>query len=437
MRSPFELVPPRGARTPAPIAEPAAVPPAALLALGLAGVCAFLNVYATQPLLPLLAHGFGVAEGAAALTVSAPGIAVALGSPFVGAVADRLGKRRVIVGSLFALALPTLLAATSGSLPALVAWRFLQGLAVPGVYAVGIAYAASAFAGRGVGRAMAAIVTGNVLGGFLGRTVSATVAEFLGWRAGFVALGVLTIAGAAATARWLPHEGPRANANAAAAPHPAAGLRALGRSLRVPPLAATFAVGFGLLFAQTATFTYVTFHLAGAPFRLGPAALGAIFAVYLAGAALTPLAGRWIDRSGPRVVLAGAVVLGVGGSLLTLAGALPLIVGGLALTCTSVFVGQSAATTHLSRAAPAEVRSVASGLYLSAYYAGGAVGGVLPSLTWGLGGWPACVALVVAVQLGMVALAVRFWHRERGAVPPAPPASTSTSTPTSAEIQPA
>jgi MFS transporter, YNFM family, putative membrane transport protein len=437
MRPPADLVPPRGARTPAPIAEPvavptaepAAVPAAALLALGLAGVCAFLNVYATQPLLPLLADGFGVAEGAAALTVSAPGIAVALGSPFVGAVADRFGRRRVIVGSLFVLAFPTLLAATSGSLPALVAWRFLQGLAVPGVYAVGVAYAATAFAGRGVGRAMAAIVTGNVLGGFLGRTVSATVAEHLGWRAGFVALGVLTIAGAAATARWLPHEGPRVDANAAAL-RPAAGLRALGRSLRVPPLAATLAVGFGLLFAQTATFTYVTFHLARAPFQLGPAAIGAIFAVYLAGAAVTPLAGRWIDRSGPRVVLAGAVFLGIGGSLLTLAGALPLIVLGLALTCTSVFVGQAAATTHLSRAAPAEVRSVASGLYLSAYYAGGAVGGVLPSLTWGLGGWAACVALVVAVQLGMVALAIRFWHRERGAVPPAP-------TSTSAEIQPA
>ncbi|HYG67058.1 MAG TPA: hypothetical protein VD838_05340, partial [Anaeromyxobacteraceae bacterium] len=49
-------------------AAPEPAPVAALLALGLAGVCAFLNVYATQPLLPLLAHGFGVAEGAAALT---------------------------------------------------------------------------------------------------------------------------------------------------------------------------------------------------------------------------------------------------------------------------------------------------------------------------------------------------------------------------------
>ncbi|HYG66858.1 MAG TPA: hypothetical protein VD838_04335, partial [Anaeromyxobacteraceae bacterium] len=49
-----------------------------------------------------------------------------------------------------------------------------------------------------------------------------------------------------------------------------------------------------------------------------------------------------------------------------------------------------------------------------AYYTGGAVGGVAPSAAWALGGWPACVALVAAVQLGMIALALRFWARERG-----------------------
>ncbi|HET9598464.1 MAG TPA: MFS transporter, partial [Anaeromyxobacteraceae bacterium] len=114
-----------------------------MLALGLAGLCAFLNVFATQPLLPLLGDVFGVSNAAAALTVSAPAIAVALAAPFAGALSDRLGRRRVMVGALFALAVPTLLAATSGGIPALIAWRFAQGLPVAGVYAVGIALAGS------------------------------------------------------------------------------------------------------------------------------------------------------------------------------------------------------------------------------------------------------------------------------------------------------
>lgn len=411
---------PAAALSPAPaaaLAAPsssadAAPTTAALVALGSAGLCAFLNVYATQPLLPMFARAFGVGTAAVALTVSAPGVAVAIGSPFVGALADRVGRRRTIVLSLFALAVPTLLAATSGTLRALVAWRFLQGLAVPGVYAVGVAYAAGVWEGRGVGRAMAAIVTGNVLGGFTGRTVAAAIAERGGWRWAFVVLGALTLLGASATARWLPREPPQDGRRAAGAARSGPS-RSATRRVCSTPLLATFAVGFALLFTQVATFTYATFHLSAAPFRLGTTAIGGVFVVYLAGAAVTAPAGRWIERVGPRWALAGAVALGVAGVLLTLSSSLAVVITGLALTCTAVFVGQSAATTHLSRAAAPDLRSIVSGVYLSSYYVGGAAGGILPSVAWRHGGWSGCVALVAGVELAAIAVALRFWTRER------------------------
>lgn len=86
------------------------------------------------------------------------------------------------------------------------------------------------------------------------------------------------------------------------------------------------------------------------------------------------------------------------------------MVAGLAVTCTAAFVSQSASTTYLRAAAPERVRPVASGLYVSSYYLGGAAGGVVPALAWQLGGWPACVALVALVQLATMALARRFWR---------------------------
>ncbi len=397
---------------PAAAASPSAAPDASvaptrgLLALGLAGLCAFLNVYTTQPLLPLLGQAFGVSKAGAALTVSAPNIAVALASPFVGAAADRLGHRRLIIGSLFALVVPTMLAATAGGIWSLIAWRFVQGLAVPGVYAVGIAYAGAQRQGRGVGRAMAALVTGNVVGGFLGRMVAGLVADHAGWRASFVGLGLLTAAGAVATWRWLPDSSraPTAQGRPLLAP------RALGSRLRDPRLVATFTVGFNVLFMQVATFTYVTFYLSESPFRLGAGALSWIFVVYLAGAAVTPVAGRWIDRVGSRRTLAFALAGAMAGGALTLSHHVWAVVLGLALCCTAAFVSQSAATSYLPVAAPPEVRSVASGVYLSCYYLGGAAGGLVPALAWQLGGWRACVALVAAVQLATIAVALRFWR---------------------------
>jgi len=45
------------------------------------------------------------------------------------------------------------------------------------------------------------------------------------------------------------------------------------------------------------------------------------------------------------------------------------------------------------------------------------VGGVLPAALWHLGGWPACVALVAAVQLVTLVIAWRFWRPVEAAEP--------------------
>src|SRR5258705_13957790 len=88
----------------------------------LAGFTAFLHLYATQPLLPLLMQVFKASHVAVSLTVTASTVAVALGAPVVGRLADLVGRKRVIVGSSVALALTTGLAATSTSLHQLIAW---------------------------------------------------------------------------------------------------------------------------------------------------------------------------------------------------------------------------------------------------------------------------------------------------------------------------
>src|SRR5438874_2537747 len=78
----------------------------------LAGFAAFLDLYMTQPLLPLLARTFKASTFHVGLTITAPTVAVAITAPFIGRLADRLGLRRVIVGSACALTVATVLAAT-------------------------------------------------------------------------------------------------------------------------------------------------------------------------------------------------------------------------------------------------------------------------------------------------------------------------------------
>jgi predicted MFS family arabinose efflux permease len=281
----------------------------------------------------------------------------------------------------------------------------VQGLFVPLAYVVTLSYIRESFDAGAIGRAMAAFVTGNVLGGFTGRALSGALAETAGWRWAFVALGVLGAVGAAWCAWKLPH------ASGDRPPHLGlAGVKAWGRLLRMPALVAIFAAGFNTLFVQVAMFTYVNFHLAAAPYHLGAGALASIFTVYLLGMVVTPRAGHLIDRFGYRAVFLAATSMALAGVLLTLAPSLWAVVAGLAVCASGIFVCQSAATSSLGSVA-GRAHSIASGLYLAFYYLGGSVGGSLPGLLWDRGGWVACVGLVAGLQLVTIAIVWAFWPR--------------------------
>jgi predicted MFS family arabinose efflux permease len=369
----------------------------------LAGAAAFLNIYSTQPLLPLLARRFEASTFEAGLTITAPTVAVAIFAPFIGRIADRLGFRRVIVLSAWILAVTTACASTSANLRQLIVWRFLQGVATPGIFASTVAYVHEVWPPSHAGRATAAYMTGTILGGFTGRAVSGLVAADVSWQAAFVALAILTAIVAAVLTWWLPPE------TARHAPHEArTGHGSMAHLFRNRRLLATCGVGFSVLFSQVAMFTYVTFHLAAPPYGLSTVALGWLFVVYLVGAVVTPFAGHWNDIYGHRTGIALAMAIGGAGALLTLVPSLPAIVIGLAMCATGVFTAQATTSSYIGAVTPTD-RALAVGMYSTFYYSGGSVGGALPSIFWSTGGWASCVALVVAVQLAGAAIAFTQW----------------------------
>lgn len=369
----------------------------------LAGFLAFLGLYATQPLLPLFQHVFGASHFTVSLTVTATTTAVALAAPFVGRLSDVWGKRHVIVGAAFAVAVATLLAATAGTLNQVIAWRLLLGLVTPGVFAVTVAYIHDHWDPSRAGTATAAYVSGTVVGGFVGRVTAGMVASAAGWRASFAAVGTMSLVCAALLWSALPADS-RPAYGAAHRSHAGS----LVAHLTNHELMGAYATGFCVLFTQIAMFTYVTFELAGPSFRLTTAALGWLFAVFLVGAAVTPFAGRAVDVYGHRMALVAAMAIGVTGSLLTLGHALAAVVAGLALVCSGVFIAQAAASSYVGAAATHN-RGLAVGLYAMFYYAGGSAGGALPAMFWNVGGWRACVALVVLVQLATATIGWLFW----------------------------
>ena len=89
------------------------------------------RILRSPALLPMLSQLFGVSHVAVSLTITVATAGVALAAPLIGLIADRFGRKRVIVSSAILLALATLGAATADGLRPLLAWRFLQGICTP------------------------------------------------------------------------------------------------------------------------------------------------------------------------------------------------------------------------------------------------------------------------------------------------------------------
>lgn len=378
------------------------------VAVCLCGAAAFVPLYAPQSLLPLLREFVGQSAAMAGAVVSAGTAGVAVAAPLVGRLADRLGRRRVIVLAAFIAAIPSLLSALAPTPALLVIARLLEGLALPGIFAVTVAYTADQWP-PGEARAVTALyMAGTIAGGFCGRLLSGVVAEFCGWRWSFAALALLQIVLAVLIRAWLTPDQPL--------PRTAQGPRVkFAALLGNPALRAVYAAGFALLFALVAGFTYVSLHLAEAPFNLGPGGLSAIFVVYLVSVVTTPLSGRLLNRHGHSQVLAFAWSVAIAGLLITIVPSLPSVIVGLTLFSAGLFCAQTAATTFVGEAVP-HARGAAVGLYVTCYYIGGTVGGVLPAPLWTHFGWSGVVALIAFAGVSSVLLGQRAFRHHAAAI---------------------
>src|SRR5271154_6045586 len=134
------------------------------LAVATAGFCAFVNLYAPQSLLPELAAEFHVGPGAISALMTAGTLAIALTAPFTGALADVVGRKRLITAASFAVVVPTLLMTLAATVPQLIVLRFVQGLLLPPIFTVALAYVGEEWPAAGVPRVAGLFVAGSSVG---------------------------------------------------------------------------------------------------------------------------------------------------------------------------------------------------------------------------------------------------------------------------------
>ena len=350
-------------------------------------------MYSIQAILPVLIVEFGATEVQAGMVVGATILAIAIMSPFLGMLSDAVGRKSFVVGALVFLTLPTVLIAQSPDIEWIALWRFIQGLSVPGITVVIIAYIGEEFEGQSITELMSFYVSGAVLGGFMGRFLLGHLHEYFGWRNAYYVLTVLTILSALWVAKTLPK-----SKHFEANPNFRSIIKTLSAHLVNRYVVTACLLGACVLFSLVGCFTFINLYLADSPYDLGTGALANIFAVYLIGVIITPFSTILLRRFGSARTIIVAVIVSMTGVLLTLATPLWIIVIGLGIMSSGVFVTQSATISYIAVNVK-QGRSLASGLYYLFYYTGGTLGAWLCGLAYAYGQWRLTVWLLLFVQV--------------------------------------
>ncbi|GGG79235.1 MFS transporter [Corynebacterium pelargi] len=377
----------------------------AVIALLAAGLATFNALYCTQAMLPTLTHALDVSPTTAALTISAPTGALALCIVPASILSERFGRGKVLIISALLATLVGLALPLAQNAPTLVALRGLQGVFIAGVPAVAMTWLSEEIAGVDQPRAMGIYISGNALGGLLGRMIPALLLEVTSWRWALFAATVLAFVMAVLMAWLLPYQRrfhPRAL-------HLREEIAAMVGHWRRPELALLFFFGFAGLGVFVSLYNYVGFRMIHT-FGLSEALVGLVFLLYLAGSWSSARAGAWMQRVGRGPALTYGAVAMVLGLLLSMPAHLWLTLFGMLVFTAAFFFVHSTASSWVGRIATHH-RAEGASMYLLSYYVGSSVLGWLSGYLFASLSWVGFIAAIMVWPALLVAASLLLRHK--------------------------
>lgn len=386
------------------------------IAFFLSAFAIFATLYSVQPLLPIFATEFQLDAGTSSLSLSVTTATLAVSLLFASLVADRLGRKRLMVWAILLTAILGLLLPLAPNWGSLLLVRTLMGITLSGLPAVAMVYLAEEMDPEALGFSMGLYIGGTAIGGMAGRLLSGVLADWITWRPALLVLGVTIAAAAIAVVLLLPT--PR---NSARTP---LGLRDLNHLIRIQfndaGLPWLFVSAFLLMGSFVTLYNYAGFRLALPPFELSHAAIAAIFVVYLLGSVSSTWAGGLAQHLGRRKVYWALVLTMAAGVFLTLVPSTPVIILGLAVATMGYFAAHGIASAWVARRA-AVGRAQASAIYLFAYYLGSSVLGTLGGYAWVAWGWTGVMLVSGGAVIAALLVAFRLMSLPVLPVPERPP----------------
>jgi MFS transporter, AAHS family, 4-hydroxybenzoate transporter len=164
--------------------------PIQILVLMLCGLCMVMDGFDVQAMAyvaPALLKEWNVAKPALGPVFSAGLVGVILGSLIFSIVADKIGRRPVLIGAMLFLALSVFATAHASSLNGMMALRFISGLAMGAIIPNAMALSGEFSPLHYRVTLMMIVSSGFIIGGAAGGFIAAALIPTFGWPAVFYA----------------------------------------------------------------------------------------------------------------------------------------------------------------------------------------------------------------------------------------------------------
>ncbi|WP_186100118.1 MFS transporter [Burkholderia gladioli] len=175
--------------------------------LVLCGACLVIDGFDAQAMgyvAPSVIAEWGVAKASLGPVFSASLFGMLLGALGLSVLADRIGRRPVLIGATLFFALSMLATPLVSTIPALIALRFVTGLGLGCIMPNAMALVGEFSPPARRVRRMMFVSCGFTLGAALGGFLSAALIPAFGWRAVFYVGGAVPLLLALAMLAWLP-----------------------------------------------------------------------------------------------------------------------------------------------------------------------------------------------------------------------------------------
>ncbi|WP_426116245.1 MFS transporter [Pseudomonas sp. DSP3-2-2] len=374
-----------------------------VLALFSGGFATFALLYCVQPMMPVLSREFSINAAQSSLILSVSTAMLALGLLITGPISDRLGRKPVMVMSLFSAAIFTLASGMVPSWEGVLITRALVGLSLSGLAAVAMTYLSEEIHPNHIGLAMGLYIGGNAIGGMSGRVITGVLIDYVSWHAAIMVVGGLALIAAAVFWRILPES---RNFRARSL-HPRSLLEGFVVQFRDAGLPLLFLEAFLLMGSFVTMFNYIGYRLLAEPYHLSQAVVGLFSVVYLSGIYSSAKIGSLADKLGRRQVLWAVIVMMLVGVSLTMFTPLPVVIVGVLLFTFGFFGAHSVASSWIGRRA-ITAKGQASSLYLFSYYVGSSIAGTGGGVFWHYAGWNGIGLFIGALLLVALAVALRL-----------------------------